>query len=307
MVRASGRTTMHRSRHTWILLAVATLVVGLAAPATAKKGGSPGAPSGTGLEVTVASSAFMWANSDGDEILYDITVSNTSGDRLDDIAVLFVKEGQPDVDLLEEEETPLDLEKNGSWTTVFVYTVDGPFVGGEFTGDLADLPPSQSQVTVGTVKAEVVGGPSDSAPVEMTAAPIPPCGEDLGVNDPFSFTTNDDYSVCAFKGSGSWATTTELNRPSRGKSHSPSATIRDGVPGNWCNTDDDLVVGESGIIVTSYWFFPLNGTCLNGGAGGDEIPVRNTDTFYLATWRGNVVEACPGVSPDDVCPPSNGE
>ena len=293
---------MHRSRHTWILLAVATLVVGLAAPATAKKGGSPGAPSGTGLEVTVASSAFMWANSDGDEILYDITVSNTSGVAQEGVAAAFdAIRGQ------DAEWGPFDLEKNGSWTTVFVYTVDGPFVGGEFTGDLADLPPSQSQVTVGTVKAEVVGGPSDSAPVEMTAAPIPPCGQSPD-DGSFSFTTTDDYSVCAFKGSGSWATTTELNRPSRGKSHSPSATIRDGVPGNWCNTDDDLVVGESGIIVTSYWFFPPNGTCLNGGAGGDEIPVRNTDTFYLATWRGNVVDACPGVSPDSVCDlPSDGE
>ncbi len=73
------------------------------------------------------------------------------------------------------------------------------------------------------------------------------------------------------------------------------------MPGNWCYTEDDLVVDKTGEFVTSYWL--LQPTCANGGAGGDEIPVRNTDTFYLATWRGNVVDACPGVSPDDVCPP----
>ena len=298
---------MHRSRHPWILLAVATLVVGLAAPATAKKGGQPGPPSGTGLEVTVEpTSVFMWANSDGDEIQYDITVTNSSGDTLEGVTVVFdAINGQDD------DWGPFDLGKNESWapdpSLPYVYTVDGPFEEGQFTGDLADLPPSQSQVTVGTVTAWVEGGPSDSAPVEMTAAPIPPC-EQSADGASFSFTTSEDYSVCAFKGSGSWATTTELNRPSRGQSHSPSATIRDGVPGNWCNTDDDLVVDDSGSPVTSYWYFPLDdGTCLNGGAGGDEIPVRNTDTFYLATWRGNTVNAYPCESPDDVCPPSNDE
>ncbi len=296
---------MHPSRHTWILLAVATLVVGLAAPAAAKKGGQPGPPSGTGLEVTVEpTSVFMWANSDGDEIQYDITVTNSSGDTLEGVTVVFdAINGQ------DEEWGPFDLGKNESWppdpSLPYVYTVHGPFVGGQFTGDLADLPPSQSQVTVGTVTAWVEGGPSDSAPVEMTAAPIPPC--DQLPDGSFSFTTSDDYSVCAFKGSGNWATTTTLNRPLRGKSHSPSATVRDGVPGNWCNTDDDLVVDDSGSVVTSYWLFPTpDGTCLNGGAGGEEIPVRNHDTFYLATWRGNVVNACPGVYPDNGCTPPSG-
>ncbi|HEY5684707.1 MAG TPA: hypothetical protein VIY70_04975 [Acidimicrobiia bacterium] len=150
------------------------------------------------------------------------------------------------------------------------------------------------------------GGEGSGDDCLVTAAPILPCGQSPD-DASFSFTTTDDYSVCAFHPSDNpnWATTTLLNRPRRGQSHSPSATIRDGVPGNWCYTEDDLVVDKTGEFVTSYWL--LQPTCANGGAGGDEIPVRNTDTFYLATWRGNVVDACPGVSPDNVCDlPSDG-
>ena len=42
------------------------------------------------------------------------------------------------------------------------------------------------------------------------------------------------------------------------------------------------VLDENGDIVED-----ADIVCADGGAGGESIPVRNTNTFYLATWAGN--------------------
>ncbi len=271
---------MHHSRSVGILFAVAVLIVGLAVPATAKKGGHPGPPSGTGLEVTVEpSSGFMWANSVDDQILFDITVTNSSGGDLTGVSVTFEA-----ISLL----TNGSLAKNASWTWQYTYTVTS----------LAGLPVSeQSQVDVGTVIA-TAGTVSDSAPAFMTAYPILPCNQ--GEDGPFTFGSNEAYDVCSFTGTGEWTLTTTLTKAPRGKSNNPSATVRDGVPGNWCDYDENGALRpgepylEGGVWkVDSVIYLPTDGTCLHGGAGGEPIPVRNTDTFYLATWQGNVVNAAP--------------
>ena len=274
---------MRQSRSTGILLAVAMLILGLAAPATAKKGGHPGPPSGSGLEVTVEPrGVFMWANSVGDQILFDITVTNSSGEDLTDVLITF--EGEP--------LATVDLARNQSWESAYIYMAK--------ESDLADQPiGQQSEVTVGTVTAEgtaeapdgsILAVYSDSATAVMTAYPVPPCDQ-IG-EGPFTFTTSDDYSVCGFSGTGDWVLTTTLasNRPPRGKSDNPSANVRDGVPGNWCAAGESVV---DGYTVIDYQFLPDDGVCLVGGVGGDPIPVRNHDTFYLATWKGNIVEAAP--------------
>lgn len=262
---------MHR--RIGIVLGVALLVAGLAAPASASKGGHPGPPSGTDLEVTVeTSSGFMWANSVGDQIGFDISVTNTSGGPLSGISVDF--NGAPLTD------TPFNLGKNESWTTPHMYTVtvadlDGPFM------QLTD-------VNVGTVNAAIGSRVVDSDDAIMTAYPVRPCDQDGGL---FVFTTDLSYEVCSFSGTGSWTLTTPVDKPPRGKRISPSATVRDGVPGNWCNVGEPSVDGNT-VIDTLH--LPTNGVCLGGGAGGDSITVRNHDLFYLATWEGNSVTATPG-------------
>lgn len=254
-----------------ILIVVGVLVASLGAPAAAKKGGHPGSPSGTGLEVTVEpSGGYMWANSVGDEILFDITVTNSSGGPLEGVAVYFSGT------LL----ATFNLARNASWSTQHTYTVLG--------GDLAGTPNNtQSSVTVGTVTASV-GTVTDSDDAVMTAYPVPSCGQSSS-GAAFTFAPTDDYSVCSFSGTGSWTLVTTLSKPVRGKNVS-GATVRDGVPGNWC------MVGEGvadGYTVTQQVLLPDDGICLQGGAGGDTIPVRNTETFYLATWVGSEVVASP--------------
>ena len=264
---------MHHSRSTGILFAVAVLIVSLAAPAAAKKGGTPGPPSGSGLEVTVESSGFMWANSVGDQILFDITVTNTSGGDVEDVTV----------DFSDDVLATVDLGKNASWAMPYTYTV----VGSDFDGATIS---EQTPVTVGEVTA-AAGTVSDTDDAVMTAYPIIPCVQ--ADDGSFAYGPNEGYSECSFTGSGEWTLTTTLDRPPRGKSNpAPAATVRDGVPGNWCGAGESVVVDN--IVIDTQL---LEGTCAGGGAGGDTITVRNITTFYLATWKGNTVFAEPLTTP----------
>jgi hypothetical protein len=292
---------MRRVSKIGVVLAVALLVAGLAAPASAKKGGKPGPPSGTGLEVTVEpSSTFMRANSVGDEILFDITVTNTSGGDLASVEVKFSKGDSTLASwhAYSAETDPPVLEKNDSWSVEYPYEV--------VESDLTDAPLNeQSPMIAGTVIA-TAGNLTDSDDAVATAYPVPACsGDALGAPPPlgtFTFSTSEDYWVCSFtlEQAGYWQLTTELpNRP-HGKRAYLGATVRDGMPGNWCDYDllGYLRSGEpyldDGVWkVDSSIYFPENGVCLHGGAGGDIIPVRNSNTFYLATWAGNSVEAEP--------------
>ncbi|MDH3308295.1 MAG: hypothetical protein OEO77_12355 [Acidimicrobiia bacterium] len=256
---------MHHMRNIGMLCAVAMLVLGLAAPVAAEKG-----PPSRGLDVTVEpASGVMWANSVGDQIEFDITVTNRTGGPVELTSVTFES-----FVLLQGH---VALEKNKAWAGVYTYTVTS----------LDGVPiAEQTQVNVGTVTANA-GTVSDSADAFMKAYAVPSCGQDSsGVE--FTFGTNQDYAVCSFSGAEVWELTTTLNRTPRGKSSNPSATVRDGVPGNWCDTGDRAVVG---MTVTDFVFLPADGVCLVGGAAGDTIPVRNHELFYLATWTGNIVSA----------------
>jgi hypothetical protein len=269
---------MRRVSKLGVALGVALLVVGLAAPASAKKGGKPGPPSGTGLEVTVDTGSAMWANSVGDQIPFDITVTNTSGEDLDVVVTW------DDTEL----ET-LNLAKDASWSTTYQYMV--------VESDFANAPVSeQSPVTVGTVTATSTGAEvTDSDDAVMTAYPIPPC--DVDSDGVVTFGPNSEYSECSFSAEpdSSWMLTTTLQRMPHGKNLQPGATVRDGVPGNWCMVGE---VVSNGRVVTQEVYFPganVDGdiVCEQGGAGGETFPVRNANTFYLATWAGNSVEATP--------------
>jgi hypothetical protein len=282
---------MHR--RIGIVLAVALLVAGLAAPASAKRPGVPGPPSGTDLDVTVQpSSGFMWANSVGDEIQFDISVTNTSRGPLSGISVYFASVHDPanKKTLIDD----LDLGNNELWSTPsddpYRVTVDDPLT--EHLG-FENLEPMQTTyVNVGTVTA-TDGTVTDSDDAIMTVHRVEPCPGPES-DGSFVFTTDLQYEVCSFSGTGSWTLTTLPAKPIRGKQIPPSATVRDGVPGNWC-TVETYVDGNT-VIDTLY--LPDDGVCLGGGAGGDTIPVRNRDLFYLATWKGNIVTATPGLAHD---------
>jgi hypothetical protein len=299
-------------RRYWIvfIVAVALLALSLAAPAAAKKGGHPGPPSGSGLEVTVTVDNFAWANSAGDKIPFEITVTNTGSDPLTVDTVTF-----------EEIPTPLPtdpLGKNESWSTTYVYTVTAD--------DLLGLPlQEQSELVAGTVTVKA-GDLEDSAPATTTASPVRSC--EYGGSGILSLEHKADYTVCSalFEDAASYWMITATGPPRTGKGNKRSGdvflTMRDGVPGNWCtvvpidsgNWDGGVYEGsqtgwETTTIdgrkqLTRFMFFPPftaidnvpDGTCLGGGAGGDTITTRNGENrlFYLA-YRGAVVATpCPG-------------
>ncbi len=204
---------MRRVSKIGVVLAVAMLVAGLAAPASAKKGGHPGAPSGTGLEVTVEPSGnMMWANSVGDQILFDITVTNSSGGDLTGVMVEFTKDytvGESTTTETLTVWTP-DILRNDSWATQYPYTVlEADFFGTTLI--------TSSSVTVGTIGAYIGSDsdPTDSEDAVMTAYPVEPCAESNA--EGFNFGTEEDYSVCSFTPAvlpAYWTLTTELpNKP----------------------------------------------------------------------------------------------
>jgi hypothetical protein len=253
-----------------LLTAVATVTPAVAAPPAE-------------LQVTVEADGGMWANSDGDAIEFHVTVTNRTRGTVSGITLTFPGNVQIWIGA---------LGKRQKWEGGLSYTVDA-------TVDFEGLTPAtQAQVLVGTAVALSADGQTEgTADVVMTAYPVLPCDQ-ASPGDPFTFTTTEEYSVCAFEGTDYWTMTTTLPKPKRGKGPiSPAATVRDGVPGNWCNHDEDgelpQEVSPDGTVVTDRQYFPADGICLHGGAGGDTFPVRNSDTFYLATWEGNTVVAEP--------------
>ena len=146
--------------------------------------------------------------------------------------------------------------------------------------------------TVGTTTLEE----SDAAC--FTAHPIEPCRE--SGEEPFVVGPHSEYTVCsdAFSDANYWKLETTGTKP-QGKHKTPFVTMRDGVPGNWCMVipgyDDKQTGWATSTGGVHFLYFPDDGTCLGGGAGGDPIQTRNSTLFYLA-YRGDSVEAtpCPG-------------
>lgn len=276
-------------RKVTVLVAVVLLGAAVATPAAARKGGFPGGPPSSGLEVTVEpTNRAMWANSVGDAVPFDITVTNNTPNT-QTAAVAFMKDDEA------LKSWTADIEGRGSWSPPdlpYSYTVVEP----DFDGKDPNV---QSSVRVGTVTVSADGVLLASADAIMTAYPVPVCPNygQLVLNDPpllgtFTFGPNPDYAVCAFRGTGYWTLTTQLAERPHGRNYA-GATVRDGVPGNWCDYDESGALAPSDLygqwMVDNYVYLSPNGVCLGGGAGGDTIPVRNHDLYYLATWAGNVV------------------
>ena len=172
-----------------ILAAVSLLVLGLATPAGAKKGGIPGPPSV--LDVTVEpASGFMWANSVGDQIEFEITITNKGSDLLRITSATFGSASftdpdpkTPPVDCVEQE-----LEKNGLCKTHHVYTVGEPWV------KLFDLP-LQQQSTVELIDIVVVnalvldgdGTLEEKETAAFTAYPVAACDDPVVFDGKFEY------------------------------------------------------------------------------------------------------------------------
>lgn len=280
-----------------LMWVIALLTAVAATPAVAKPPAGGGRPGGSGLVVAVETGNMMWANSPGDVIPFEVSVTNKTGDSVT-VTIQFQKEGSAPV--------PLDvvtLAKGEAWPPPpppgedprpYLYTVD--------TGDFEGLPIGEqaNDVLAGTVTARA-GELFATADAVMTVYPVLPCPP--GTTDSFTFGPNAQYSECSFTPSvlpAYWDLTTTRKTPQRGSgTYSPWATVRDGIPGNWCNHDENGQIPQEPNpdgTVTDRVFFPADGVCLNGGAAGQDIPVRNHNTFYLATWQGNTVVATRDVS-----------
>jgi WD40 repeat protein/DNA-binding SARP family transcriptional activator len=229
-----------------------------------------------GLGITVEeSSVYMWANSPGDEIVFDILVENQTVDQLSGFSVTF--DGESVVE-------NLTLDGSGSWTGQYVYTAsEDDFAGLRFDEML--------EVTAGAVQAwgtdANLGNVIGRADATLTAYRVRACPEP---NDDGSFHVGPylEPRLCSFTpelGTFWTVASTESRLPAG------LPTVRDGVPGNWCNGAVNQTTGRVDIEKIAY--FPEDGVCLGGGENGATIPVRDSDTFYLYLWWGTSIDVAP--------------
>lgn len=251
-----------------LTLALAVLVA-VAAPVGAAQGGKHGKPSAISLSIEAD---LWWANVSGDQITYTIGVDNRTGTALSGVTVRFIDNGDASSTLLDDN----SLANGINWFEE-VYLVDEDDVASA-EGSVADLPPIVGTVTV------TFGDRTESATDMVDAKPLPRCpfsGDEGGLS-------MSDWvgGPCyyPFAPDGYW-TIVAMVAPGRHHPHDLVFTMRDHYPGNWCMAD---APDGSDDRFTMYVFFPEKGICLQGGMGGDEMPVGNPDNFVLVAPPGTV-------------------
>jgi hypothetical protein len=169
-----------------IVFSVAVLLLGLAVPAAAKKGGIPGPPSGSDLEVSMTVDGFAWANSVGDVVPFEIHITNDGSTELTITSVEFEEADVPVASGLPANGV---LQKNESWTATYEYsTTPSDFDGSPF---------QENAEVLKTVVVDAESGGetlAESAGILMTVHPIAPCRE----SGTGSFTVGPvaEYTVC---------------------------------------------------------------------------------------------------------------
>ena len=161
---------MDHSKKLGIMFAVALLVLSLTVPAAAKRGGEPGPPTGSDLDVTVTTGSFAWANSGGDIIRFEIIVTNKGSEEMIVDSVAF------DGEVVTAPNAT--LAKNASWTMDYSYSVP--------EADLEGLPVQESTDVSKTVAVTATVGTTtleESAAASFTAHPIEPPGRSVRRND----------------------------------------------------------------------------------------------------------------------------
>ncbi len=241
-------------------------------------------------------SELAWANSLGDEVDFTIAVTNAGEAAL--VAVVSVDEYSAEI----------TLEPGERWTD------DGTVDDYRHTVTAEDLEAEALVRTVTVTSGEARRTYSATATVQA----VGPCDLQPGI----------DGLVGSLGGVCAWAPPqTGYWRFSVTPDRSPDtpieviATARDGVPGNWCVAPLDVSDPAGGYIeasggVLATWasgdppitlvaYLPDSGTCLQGGADGEPIAVRNTDQFYLWVSEPSrvVAESCAVEDSELVCGP----
>lgn len=301
-------------RRAWILLLLAALVlVAMAAPATAAKGGKPGPPAAKGLGVTVdlvdvTYGAWMFSVvAPGDQVVFRVQVTN---------------EGQAPAENVEvTDDWGIDfacaiVDDKGTWTPDAEACDDALEPGatyyyqGIFTADAANLPQSAGEIVTNrdTVRATATGA-SGSASVDLSGYYAPLCDAgNLAEPDPTA-TGKLEPGLATFPGMacrwvpselGFYRIVVEANWDLINGAANGSVSVRDHVGGNWCAVPAVQDPQEEGIeLIESTGvklfrrlrpgdpplellvYLPVNGVCLSGGAGGDLLGVGSTTDFYF--------------------------
>ncbi|MDH3308071.1 MAG: hypothetical protein OEO77_11205 [Acidimicrobiia bacterium] len=224
------------------------------------------------LSAVMTVSELAWANSPGDEVDFTIAVTNTGEANF--VAVVAVDEYSAEI----------TLEAGERWTD------DGTVDDYRHTVTAEDL---EAPTLIRTVRV-TSGETTRTYTATATVQAVGPCDLQQGAEGLVGYLSG----VCSWAppqtGYWSFAVTPERSTDTPIE---VTATARDGVPGNWCVAPldpDDLEAGfieaSGGVLAT--WstgdppitlnvYLPDNGTCLQGGAEGNPIVVRNTDLLYL--------------------------
>jgi uncharacterized repeat protein (TIGR01451 family) len=258
----------------------------LAAPAGAKRPNKPPKPPAGLVDISIE--ADLWAVNTpwefntagevltvGDVLTYTFTVTNRSNNELRDVAVR---------DALTGFDETITLAAGEVWSTEpTVYNVQ--------PSDM-ELPELVNTLTV------TVGDLEESATATTPVWATEAC-EWVEIEDPddpqkvvFELgTIQTEYGPCRWTADpGYWTLTVT---PTRTKPTRVQVTVRDHYPGNWCVAPvpdsepvefiepsgvlNERIRGEASLPV----FFPTSGTCLQGGAGGEEMPVGTWGAYYL--------------------------
>lgn len=279
-------------KRTLVLMVAMLVFVAMAVPAGAARGGSfKSSP----LEVTVDTDHF-WANAAGDEILWSVFVTNKGRNPLEPETVC---EFDLDSDACTGPDLQLDsgdANKNDSfdpgetWIYKYSYTVIAADVGFDTVTRAVKVTavddtenPARSYTVISTLSVDTKW--LDRCDFD---------GDTLTYDE-----TNpaDAMGPCYYEfGEGYWKLTLTPTGDVGRKPLSLSMTMRDGVPGNWCQIPDgsEGFLEGSGVASTQwragypplelYVYFPANGECLKGGMGGETIAVNNPIIFFLAAW-----------------------
>lgn len=258
-----------------LLVLVITLgLILLAAPAGAKKPNKP--PAGL---VDLSIEADLWAVNTAEDVLtYTFTVTNRSNDPLRDVAVR---------DVLTGIDETINLAAGEEWPAERPYNVQPSDMG------LSELVNTLT-VTVGDLEETATA----TTPVWATeACDWVAMNEEGGVFELGTIQT--EYQPCRWTADegesleGYWTLTVT---PARSKPTGVQVTVRDHYPGNWCVAPVDPetyaetgeLIDPSGILnerirgeVLLPVFFPADGVCLQGGAGGVTMPVGTDGAYYL--------------------------
>jgi len=281
-------------RKMWTVLLLVLLVsAALVLPAAAARGGRP-----PGLKVTVEALSeriddtigewLPWIAGVGDKVNYRVTVTNNAAPVTIDSVTDSLGTALECVPV-----GGCDQALDRGLTYVYQSSAPHEVEIDEYTED--------ELVNVVTVQAS--GLLPLKASNEVIIGHYDNCADNLsgGHYDPADY---PNYHVCRWLPSqpGLWRITLTPDGPGP---LSVMLTLRDHVPGNWCETPE----GEGGIVQIRKWrtgtvellaYLPENGVCLEGGRDGEFFGDGSASHFYLMFSVAGTLEA------EFVSPPQSG-